>query len=204
MLMMAAALGLKDRYTQGHGQRVAVYSGRLAECLGLPGKEVQQIALAGLLHDIGKMALSDSIFTHSKLSLTGGMLGEVHHHPIFGAKLLKWINCSPTICEMVLYHHERLDGSGYPYGLAGDEIPLGAKVVGVADCFDAITTDRPYQRRKSCKKAFEDLTQMAGQALQADIVAAFIREICRHGLTRPDQHNHCSASLHMPMVAMAQ
>jgi len=200
---MAAALGLKDRYTQGHGQRVAVYSGRLAERLGLSSKEIQQITMGGLLHDIGKLALSDRIFTKRKPALTRDMLWEVRHHPIYGAKLLRRINCSPTICDVVHYHHERLDGSGYPRGLMGYEIPLGARIVGVADCFDAITTDRPYQRRKSCEEAFEALRQLAGYALQADIVATFIREINRHGLMPPDQYDPCPAPMRMPMAAMA-
>ena len=205
MLMMAAALGLKDRYTQGHGQRVAVYSGRIAECLGLTSKEIQMITMGGLLHDIGKLALSDRIFSNRKASLTRDMLWEVHHHPIYGAKLLKRLGCSPTICDVVLYHHERLDGSGYPHSLRDEQIPLGARIVGVADCFDAITTDRPYQRHKSCEEAFNDLGQMAGHALQADIVAAFIHEIRRHGIMPPDHYDHqCPSPIRLPMVVMAR
>ncbi|MEJ2038841.1 MAG: HD domain-containing phosphohydrolase [Desulfosarcinaceae bacterium] len=204
MLMMAAALGLKDRYTQGHGQRVAVYSGRLAECLGLSTREIQQITMGGLLHDIGKLALSDRIFSHCKASLTRHMQWEVRNHPVNGAKLLRRFNCSATICDMVLCHHERLDGSGYPKGLAGDDIPLGARIVGVVDCFDAITTDRPYQRHKTRKEAFEDLAEMAGNALQADLVTAFIREIRRNGMLPPDQFDPCHASMDFPMAAAAR
>ena len=202
MLMMAAALGLKDRYTQGHGQRVAVYAGRLAECHGLDSREVQTVAMGGLLHDIGKLALSDRIFSNRNTTLSEDMLGEVHNHPVLGAKLLKRLNCPNSLCEVVLHHHERLDGSGYPQGLRGDQIPLGARIVGVADCFDAITTDRPYQQRKSCEEAFDALAEMAGRTLQADLVAAFIREIRHHGMVLQDQrHPH---PLRFPLAAMVR
>jgi putative nucleotidyltransferase with HDIG domain len=200
MLMMSAALGLKDKYTQAHGQRVAVYSGRLAEFLNLPSKEIQLITMGGLLHDIGKLALSDRIFSNCKTSLSQDMLCEVRNHPILGAKLLQRINCAPQVCNVVLYHHERVDGSGYPHGLSGEEIPLGARIVGIVDCFDAITTDRPYQKRKGCEEAFNLLSEMAGVSLQAELVRAFIREIRQHGMI---PSNQTAAPIHLPVAATA-
>ena len=182
LFVMSAALGLKDKYTQEHAHRVSVYARRLAKRIRLPAEEIEVTAWGGWLHDIGKLALSERIFSNQKAALSREMLWEVHSHPLIGAALLKRINCANAICEAVLYHHERIDGSGYPFGLKGSSIPLGARIVSVADCFDAITTDRPYQRSKSCEDAFGVLTDMAGNYLSADLVALFIDEIRKKGM----------------------
>lgn len=184
MFMMTAALGLKDRYTQDHAERVAVYSRRLAMRIGLPENEVQLITMGGMLHDLGKLALSDCIFSNRTSGLSADMQSEVRRHPLVGAALLKLIHCSSTIYDAVLYHHERLDGSGYPYGLEGDAIPFSARIVSVADCFDAITTDRPYQRRQTCENAFHLLQEMAGNNLAPDLVDPFIEDVRRNGMVR--------------------
>jgi HD-GYP domain-containing protein (c-di-GMP phosphodiesterase class II) len=184
VFLMTAALGLKDRYTQGHAERVAVYSRRLAIRIGLPAHEVQLITLGGMLHDLGKLALSDRILSNQSAALPADMQSEVRRHPLVGAALLKRFSCSAAVCEAVLYHHERMDGSGYPFGLVADAIPLRARVVSVADCFDAITTDRPYQQHQSCENAFLMLQEMAGSCLAPDLVAAFIKDIRRNGTVR--------------------
>ena len=184
MFMMTAALGLKDRYTQDHAERVAVYARRLAMCIGLPEKEVQLITMGGMLHDLGKLALSDRIFSNRTSGLSADMQSEVRRHPLVGAALLKRIQCSRTVYDAVLYHHERLDGSGYPYGLEGDAIPLSARIVSVADCFDAITTDRPYQQRQTCENAFHLLQEMSGNNLAPDLVAPFIADIRSNGMVK--------------------
>lgn len=185
MFMMAAALGLKDRYTEAHARRVAHYAGRLADRMGMLPEEIQQIKLGGMLHDLGKLALSDRIFSNQKAALSTELLSEVRSHPLIGAALLKHINCMEIVCDVVLYHHERIDGSGYPFGLEGDAIPLGAKIVSVADCFDAITTDRPYQRGKSCERALKMLDDIAGTSLSAELVPIFIDEIRLNGMELP-------------------
>ena len=112
------------------------------------------------------------------------MMEEVHNHPLIGAALLRKVTCRQAISDAVLFHHERIDGSGYPFGLKGDEIPLSARIVSIADCFDAITTDRPYQRRKSCKAAMALLTECAGTSFSADLVPLFIEEIRINGMVR--------------------
>ncbi len=175
LLIMASALGLKDKYTHAHAHRVSAYAKRLAVRIGLPMSDVLQITMGGMLHDVGKLALSDSIFSNKKTSLTKEMLLEVRNHPIIGAALLKKVNCMPAISQAVLYHHERIDGSGYPFGLVGEAIPLSAKIVSIADCFDAITTDRPYQKRKNREAAFGVLNGMAGTYLAEDLVPLFIK-----------------------------
>lgn len=182
LFMMSAALGKRDTYTHEHAQRVAAYVTRLAGRMGLPDDQVRQLALGGMLHDLGKLALSDRIFSNKQAALSKEMLDEVYSHPLIGAALLAKFNCGATIAEIVLYHHERIDGSGYPFGIWGDDIPLSARIVSVADCFDAITTDRPYQRRKTRDHAFVILGRMAGISLPEDLVDLLIQEIRSNGM----------------------
>jgi putative nucleotidyltransferase with HDIG domain len=182
LLLMASALGLKDRYTHAHAHRVAEYAKRLAVRAGLSMVEVLQVSMGGMLHDVGKLALSDHFFSYNNAALTDDMMMEVHNHPLIGAALLEKIDCKKSISDAVLFHHERIDGSGYPFGIKGDEIPLSARIVSIADCFDAITTDRPYQRRKSCKAATSLLTESAGTSFAPDLVPLFIEEIRINGM----------------------
>lgn len=182
LFMMAAALGRRDSYTHAHAQRVAAYSRRLGLCAELGGQTLLNVTLGGMLHDVGKLALSDRIFSNKQAALSKEMLGEVQTHPLIGAELLRQTNCNNDIFQAVLYHHERIDGSGYPFGLKDDEIPLGAKIVSVADCLDAITTDRPYQRRKTLAHAFIILKKMAGTCLDENLVALMLADIQAKGL----------------------
>ena len=184
LLLMASALGLKDRYTHAHAHRVAEYAKRLAVRAGLPMMDVRLIGMGGMLHDVGKLALSDQIFSYQNAGLTDDMMTEVHSHPLIGAALLQKISCRQAISDAVLFHHERIDGSGYPFGLKGDEIPLSARIVSIADCFDAVTTDRPYQKRKSCKAATSLLMESAGKSFTADLVFLFVEEIKDNGMAR--------------------
>lgn len=182
LLLMAYALGLKDQYTHAHAHRVAAYAKRLSIRVGLPMHEVMQAAMGGMLHDVGKLGLSDKLFSNQTEVLSEELKWEVHNHPLIGAAMLKKINCPKTITDAVLYHHERMDGSGYPFRLEGDHIPLSAKIVSIADCFDAITTDRPYQRRKSCDIAFACLEESSGISLAGDLVPQFIDEVRSNGM----------------------
>ena len=182
LLMMASALGLKDKYTHAHAHRVAVYSKRLAMRAGLPMQEVMQITMGGMLHDVGKLALSDRIFSNQKAALSEEMLWEVRNHPIIGAALLKKVMCGKAVSDAVLFHHERIDGRGYPFGIKGDAIPLSARIVSIADCFDAITTDRPYQKRKSCDLAFSLLEEVSGTSFSRNLVSLFIDEVRCSGM----------------------
>ena len=177
-----AALGSKDRYTQGHAHRVALYSIRLARRLGLTADVAENIGIGGLLHDVGKLGLSDRIFSNRTTRLYGEMLNEVRRHPDMGVALLKGINGLGPVLDFVHLHHERLDGSGYPYGLKANDIPLGARIIAVADCFDAITTDRPYQKGKSRTEAFAILHRMGGHELSQKLVDAFIDDINENGI----------------------
>ena len=179
---IAAALGMKDPYTQGHARRVAIYARRVATRIGLSPAEVDNIRLGGLLHDIGKIGLSEQILNNTHNRLSGDMMTEVHQHPRIGVAILKNYNFPPAVIDFVRYHHEKMDGSGYPYGLMSYQIPLGAKIIRVADCFDAITTDRPYQQRKSWIEALAILRQISGTDLSPVLVKPFIADIKENGL----------------------
>jgi putative nucleotidyltransferase with HDIG domain len=175
---IATVLGLKDPYTREHARRVAIYAGRLAERIGLNAGEVENIRLGGLLHDV---ALSAKVLNNTHKQLTGNMLAEVRQHPQRGVAILKEFDLPAAVIDMVRYHHENMDGSGYPFGLKSFQIPL-ARIIRVADCFDAITTDRPYQQRKSWIEALAILRQFSGTGLNPMLVRAFTADIKENGL----------------------
>ena len=180
--LLADAIGRKDPYTLNHGMRVALYSARLAGRLGLDAEETFWIAVGGFLHDIGKLGFSDRIFSSIDLRLSPRMRAEVKCHPVTGALLLKPFPMLRPVIPMILYHHERSDGRGYPFGISESRIPLGARIVSVADCFDAMTTDRPYQRRKAVHQALAMLGEMGGDCLSADLVRTFVDDIGSGGI----------------------
>ncbi|WP_316898437.1 HD-GYP domain-containing protein [Pseudodesulfovibrio indicus] len=175
------ALGARDAYTEGHGERVGVYARRLAQRLKLPADEVERIRIAGTLHDIGKIGFSDRVFSSEDTPLSEDMVEEIHRHPEWGRDILKDLDFLGPALEYVYAHHERLDGSGYPRGLSGDAIPLGARILCVVDYFDAITTDRPYQKGRSREAAFAILRDLAGTALDETLVETFILEVEENG-----------------------
>lgn len=179
---ISVALGQKDRYTQAHGHRVALYAMRLARRLGLSDIEIRYVGIGGLFHDVGKLALSDQIFTNREARLSNDLRQEVNCHPLIGAALLKDIAFLTPMVDFVLFHHEREDGNGYPYGLKEAEIPLGAKIVSIADCFDAVTTDRPYQKGQSIETAYAVLRQGCHSYFCESLVEAFIGEIEENGM----------------------
>jgi putative nucleotidyltransferase with HDIG domain len=191
----ATLLDMKDRYTREHAWRVAIYSGRLAERIGLNGIDRENIWLGGLLHDIGKIGLSAKVLNNTRNQLSDAMLAEVQQHPLIGEAVLKGFDIAPAVIDFVRYHHEKMDGSGYPFGLQKDQIPLGARIIRVADCFDAITTDRPYQQRKTWIEAVAILRQISGMDLDPELVDAFIIDIKEKGLV---QHQVQFISLYSP------
>ncbi len=179
---LADALEQRDPYTRNHGLRVAIYSFRLAVRLGLSEQETFWAALGGFLHDIGKLGFSDRIFSNADARLSARMRAEVKCHPVTGALLLNYFAFLKPAAPLILYHHERVDGMGYPFGLTEHQIPLGARIISIADCFDAMTTDRPYQKRKSVPQAMAMLKDMAGSCLAGELVETFINEIGTNGL----------------------
>ncbi|MBW2435424.1 MAG: HD domain-containing protein [Deltaproteobacteria bacterium] len=196
MSSIAAVLEIKDPYTREHGRRVAIYAGRLAERIQMPPAAVESIRLGGLLHDIGKIGLSDRVLKNTRNRLPDDLLAEVRLHPLIGVALLRDFDIPAVVINYVQYHHEKIDGSGYPFGLINDQIPLGAKIIRIADCFDAITTDRPYQQRKSWIEALAILRQISGTDLDPKLVETFIIDIKNKGLVLNPAH---SISLYSPV-----
>lgn len=181
VIAIAHALGARDTYTEGHADRVSVYSERLARKMGLTEKEVEQIRVGGVLHDIGKIGFSDRIFSDEDISFNEGMVTEIHKHPEIGVDILKDLTFLGPVLDYVHYHHESLDGTGYPEGLKGEEIPLGAKIISVADCFDAVTSERSYQKGRTMEEAFAILKEISGK-LSPELVNAFMEEIEENGM----------------------
>jgi len=175
------ALGVKDPYTEAHARRVAAYAGRLAISMNLAAEEVDNIWLAGLLHDIGKIALNEGIFRSTQAQLTKDMQAEVLRHPFVGISILKQFQFPAAVQKYVYCHHERVDGSGYPCGLTANEIPLGAKIISAVDCFDAMTTDRPYQNGKTVTRALAILRQISGTCLCPEVVRLLSKDILERG-----------------------
>lgn len=182
LFAISRALGTRDKYTEGHGQRVSQYAARLAGRINLSTEEIENIRIGGLLHDIGKIGFSNRVFSDTETALTQDMHEEIHSHPWLGRTILKNMDFNTAILDYVHYHHERVDGKGYPRGLTSEEIPLGAKIISVADCFDAMTTDRPYQGRRSLAEAFDILHQISGKVLSNRLVRSFIEEIIENGM----------------------
>lgn len=179
---VADALGARDAYTEGHGERVGAYAERLAQRLRLDHREVEHIRVAGILHDIGKIGFSDKVFSSDETAFNEALLLEIRSHPQWGYDILKNLEFLGPVLEYVYCHHERMDGRGYPRGLMGDEIPLGGRILSVVDCFDAMTTNRPYQRGKTPQEALGILGTLAGETLDPDLVDSFIDEIESGGM----------------------
>ncbi len=183
----AAAIDCKDKYTQGHSERVGKYSEIIAREMGWSADEVEGIAVAGYLHDIGKLVVDRNII-NSPNRIDAKQSSELNKHPAAGYEILSPINHPyADIPLMARYHHERIDGRGYPCGLKGDEIPIGAKIVSLADSFDAMTTDRPYRRRRNFDEVLADFRHNTGKQFAPEVVAAFCRALLKEvkGETRP-------------------
>jgi hypothetical protein len=175
----AAAIDIKDKYTQGHSERVGKYSEVIARELGWGEDEVEGIAIAGYLHDVGKLVVERDII-NAPYAIDAKESSELNRHPMAGYDILSPIHHPyADIPLMAKYHHERPDGRGYPDGLTGDQIPLGAKIVSLADSFDAMTTDRPYKRRRSLEDVIVDFRQNTGKQFDVKVVVAFCRALLK-------------------------
>lgn len=175
----AAAIDIKDKYTQGHSERVGKYSEIIAREMGWSEEEVEGIQIAGYLHDIGKLIVDRDII-NAPYNIDAKNSSELNRHPAAGYEILSPINHPyADIPLMAKYHHERLDGRGYPDGLTDEQIPLGAKIVSLADSFDAMTTDRPYRRRRSFEDVVRDLRENSGKQFDGKVVAAFARALLK-------------------------
>jgi putative nucleotidyltransferase with HDIG domain len=185
---LTSAIDAKDPYTCGHSDRVARIAVKLADRLGCDGRELETIYLSGLLHDIGKIGIDDQVLRKPG-KLTQAEYEHIKMHADIGYRILKDLKQLGQVLPVVRHHHEAWDGSGYPFGLSGEEIPLYARIVAVADAFDAMTSDRPYRRGMPDEKLDAVFKAGAGKQWDADVIEAFFAardEIRRIGHTETD------------------
>lgn len=168
-----AAIEAKDPYTRGHSERVAQYSRNIAQGVGMRGHDLERVEFAALLHDVGKIGVSRSLLMKPG-QLTAEEFAEIRLHPQTGCVLVESVEFLADIVPMVRFHHERLDGTGYPDGIQGSQIPFEARILGVADAYDAMTSDRPYRRALSHEEAVEEMLRVAGAQLDPQLVAVFV------------------------------
>jgi response regulator RpfG family c-di-GMP phosphodiesterase len=173
----ALAVEAKDRYTHGHSENVMKYTVVLAKRLGLPEEELENVKYAGLLHDIGKIGVSELILNKPG-RLTPSEFDEIKKHPSLGANIIADVPFLRPLVPLVLHHHEFFDGNGYPSGIKGEEIPFGARILSVADAYEAMTSDRPYRRSLSQHAAVEILVNGKGKQFDPRMVDLF-QEILR-------------------------
>jgi HD-GYP domain-containing protein (c-di-GMP phosphodiesterase class II) len=180
---LAAAIDGKDPYTRGHSERVSRMSVAIGQRLGLSDDECEKIRISALLHDVGKIAIDDNILKKPS-ALTDDEFVIMKQHPQKGYKIMSQIRAMKEFLPGMYMHHEMVNGQGYPQGLKGDEIPLMAKVVAVADTFDAMTTDRPYQQAMKFEDAIARIQSFVGTRYDSRVVSAFV-EACEEGQIRP-------------------
>jgi putative nucleotidyltransferase with HDIG domain len=163
----------KDQYTRGHSDRVSEYSVLIGNKLGLPRSDLETLRLGGLLHDIGKIGISDTILTKPG-KLTDEEYNEIKKHPVIGKNILSNAEIFKEILPIVLYHHERYDGKGYPYGLADKDIPFLARIISVADAFDAMTSKRSYRNELDIEYVKEEIKSKIGTQFDPVVATAFL------------------------------
>ncbi len=176
LLTLVNALDARDTETEGHSERVTYYTLELAKNMGIKDEKfLKTLKIAALLHDIGKIGIPDEILRKpGKLSEEEWQI--MKQHPMLGYKILKNIKQLNDVAEIVLHHHERFDGTGYPVGLRGEEIPLGSRIFSVADTIDAMTSDRPYRKALTFEKTAEELKKWSGKQFDPKVVEAFFKK----------------------------
>ncbi|MDO8914862.1 MAG: HD domain-containing protein [Coriobacteriia bacterium] len=173
---LAAAVDAKDPYTRGHSDRVALYAKAIAERLELSGEQCTALEMAAYLHDIGKIGIREAILLKPG-KLDAEEMGQMRHHPLIGANILRPVAFPWPIAPVVRHHHEHYDGQGYPAGLKGEEIPLLARILTVADAYEAMTADRPYRSGRDEEEAIEELHRCEGTHFDPRVVAVFVEAL---------------------------
>jgi putative nucleotidyltransferase with HDIG domain len=169
--MVAHAIDLKDAYTGRHAREASALAVRIARAMRLAEPEVRKIRFAGMMHDIGKIGVSGKIIRKPS-TLNAAEMAEMRQHPVIGAEIMRPVELLADASEIVRHHHEHIDGSGYPDGLRGEQIPIGSRIVLVADAFNAMTTDRPYRKARSKAVALEVLKKNTGAQFDPLVVQA--------------------------------
>jgi HD-GYP domain-containing protein (c-di-GMP phosphodiesterase class II) len=171
--MLTRAIEARDPYTRGHSTRVTALAELVALRLGWGEERLKSLRIGGRLHDIGKLAVPDAVLSKEG-RLEADELAQIQEHPTIGAKLILRIAALRDAIPYVLYHHERWDGTGYPSGKAGEAIPVEARVLAVADAFDAMTSDRPYRPALSHDEALAEVERCAGTQFDPEIARIFL------------------------------
>ncbi len=171
--ILSRAIEARDPYTRGHSTRVTVLAEAVARRLGWSEEQIASLRVGGPLHDIGKLAVSDEVLCKEG-RLDDDELAQIREHPKIGAKILLRITTLREAIPYVLYHHERWDGTGYPSGKAGEEIPVEARVLAIADAFDAMTSDRPYRSALTHEEALAEVERCAGTQFDPKIARVFL------------------------------
>ncbi len=175
---LAAAIDAKDPYTKGHSERVAEVSVALAQELNLSGRDIEDIEYTALLHDIGKIGIADSILG-KKGSLTSQEYEKIKEHTIMGANIIEPVDFLKNSYKAIYHHHERFNGNGYPDGIKEKDIPLSARIIAVADAFDAMGSDRPYRKKLNKNKILKELKDQSGKQFDPKVVRALISVLDR-------------------------
>ncbi len=178
---LVQAIEEKDTYTRGHSERVAYFAVEVARRLGLPESEIEYLRFGSILHDVGKIGIPESIVRSPK-ALTSAEFKIIQKHPLKGVEILQPITFIQDHMYLVRNHHERWDGRGYPDGLGGEDIPLGAQIVAIADAYDAMTSSRPYRRGLPPKQAAREILKNAGTQFSKRLADAFL-DVCEHFVT---------------------
>ncbi len=173
---IASAVDLNDAYASGHSTRVAGFAVKIGKAMGLTGGELTSLERAALFHDIGKLWVPDYILL-KEAPLTSEEQAVVRKHPVIGAEILDSAKFNSNEMAAVLHHHERFDGTGYPYGLKGLSIPLEARIMAVADAFDAMTSERSYRSAMLMREALEELYSNAGTQFDPRVIEAFLNAL---------------------------
>lgn len=197
IFMLALVVEAKDSYTRGHLSRLSHYSQQLAIAAGLSAKDARAVRYGGLLHDIGKMGIDDTILRKPG-PLTAEEYAQIKRHPEYGARIVGPMRFASEVAPIILGHHERWDGKGYPTGLAREEIAIGARIVSIVDAYDAMMTDRPYRRALSRAESLRRLRAGGGEQWDPHLLAIFVDLVEHDKLILPDfeyEYNSLEAAI---------
>jgi HD-GYP domain-containing protein (c-di-GMP phosphodiesterase class II) len=174
--LLAEAIEKKDPYLRGHSDQVSGFAASVADSMGMDDETHDRLVLGSLLHDVGKLAIGQDILLKSG-DLTAQERRLVEEHPAIGSRIVEHVPGLAQIAPAVLHHHEQWDGGGYPAGLAGDDIPLEARIIAVADSYSAMISDRPYRRRMPDHAAQRELRRCAGTQFDPEVVSVFCERL---------------------------
>jgi len=183
---LTLAIEAKDEYTCGHSQRVEEYASRIAEEMHLSHSRIENLRVAALLHDVGKIGIDESIL-NKPAKLTADERRQIEKHPQISIDILKEVNLPQVVFQVILHHHERFDGRGYPSGMGGRSRPIEVYILGVADTYDAITSTRPYSYASSPERAREIILSESGKQFHPQVVEAFVLAFDKKEMTLVDR-----------------